>query len=100
MLSLKYGVNVRDIKGEAVIAIIIAQGVYAGYGFPCVITSVDDRNHGEYSLHYQQLAIDVRTRIVPENLHEQIKDAIARSLGEQYDVVLEKDHIHIEFDPD
>ncbi len=99
MLSLKHGVNVKGIKGEIIIAMIIVNEVYDSYGYSeCVITSVDDRKHSERSLHYKQLAFDVRTRMIQPIAQQMVANEIAKKLGEQYDVVLEKDHIHIEFD--
>jgi len=31
--------------------------------------------------------------------HRRIRDELADVLGEEWDVVLEKDHLHLEFDP-
>lgn len=58
-----------------------------------------DGVHKSGSLHYKGLAIDVRTRDLTS---AQITALVARLkavLGSKFDVVLEKDHIHIEYDP-
>ena len=60
-----------------------------------VITSGKDGKHGDNSLHYQGKAVDLRIWNVLETLVNRLKE----HLGPQYDVVLEKDHIHIELDP-
>lgn len=61
-----------------------------------VITSTYEGNHSPSSLHYSNEAIDIRLPVVERiNILKDIKDA----LGEDFDVVVEIDHIHIEHDP-
>lgn len=60
-----------------------------------VITSGRDGSHKVDSLHYEGKAIDLRINHVLEALKSDIKDF----LGPHFDVILEKDHIHVEFDP-
>lgn len=58
-----------------------------------------DGVHGKDSLHYKARAIDLRIRDV-EHPRVGVFCKMARNLlGEDYDVVLEGDHIHIEYDP-
>lgn len=58
------------------------------------ITSLRDGNHSAGSLHYDGLAFDMR------NPEPQIKIADIKShLGPNYDIVVEPNHIHIEYDP-
>ena len=47
------------------------------------------------SLHYANLAIDIRR---PKG-YALIRDQIKEHLGDDFDVISEKDHIHIEYDP-
>jgi len=73
----------------------IAAIIYACNEGEMVITSTYEGNHSEGSLHYAHLAVDIR-----KNLSRILSfDEIARDLGPDYDVVLKKDHIHIEYDP-
>jgi hypothetical protein len=60
-----------------------------------VITSARDGVHQEDSFHYKGQAIDLRTHHVLDALTREIK----RSLGVDYDVINEGDHIHVEYDP-
>lgn len=62
-----------------------------------VITSTTGGQHVPGSKHYAGRAIDVRTRnwIEPQAVAE----AVATVLGPDFDVILESDHLHIEFDP-
>jgi hypothetical protein len=50
----------------------------------------------EGSLHYRGFAVDLR---LPTDNKEEIRAELAASLGAEYDVILEIDHIHIEYDP-
>jgi hypothetical protein len=100
---IKTGVDLRGLQPQMAIAYVIVKDIYKRKGYECVITSGNDSKHGPNSLHYQGKALDIRTRtILPQDLtghtssiHAEMKIA----LGEQFDVVLEKDHFHIEFDP-
>jgi len=65
------------------------------------VTSGNDSTHMKGSKHYVNEAFDIRTHNVMEG-HEASKMWVQRmkeNLGVAYDVVLEKDHIHVEFDP-
>ena len=65
-----------------------------------VITSVLDGKHGKNSLHYSGNAFDIRTWIYTTKELIYFVEDLTRELGKDYDVVLESDHIHIEYDPD
>ena len=82
------------------VAYAIALHIYSEkVGLPCVITSGSDGKHGPNSLHYCGKALDLRTNSLrPEQVHP-VFLALKEALGEQFDVVLEADHIHCEFDP-
>lgn len=97
---IKPGVDVRGLTPQMVLAYLIAGDVYREkVGLPCVITSGSDGKHGPNSLHYCGKALDFRTNSLrPEQVHP-VYMALKQALGAQYDVVLESDHIHCEFDP-
>ena len=65
------------------------------------VTSANDSRHMEGSLHYKNRAFDIRTRnIINKNEHaDQWVADMREQLGEDYDIILESDHIHAEFDP-
>lgn len=68
-------------------------------GHPITITSGCDGKHMETSYHYKNKAFDIRTNdLTPEQVVEFLKET-KHILGDNYDVVLEKDHIHIEPSP-
>ena len=60
-----------------------------------VVTSARDGKHREHSLHYVGQAVDLRTRDFVDMWVQYLRQA----LGEDWDVVAEKDHIHCEYDP-
>jgi hypothetical protein len=96
---IKAGVDLRGLQPQMVLAFFMIQTVYYRKGYVCTITSCSDGKHGPNSLHYSGKALDIRTRnVMPLDLPGIVKD-IKESLGEQFDVVLEGDHIHVEFDP-
>ena len=105
MISLKPGVklhhpNKSKLTTEAILAVVVAESVYRDHGLDCIITSVCEGEHSPNSLHYQGLAVDFRTRHIPSPaMKRQICDLIAEALGDEYDVLLEATHIHVEYDP-
>ncbi len=77
-----------------------AMTVYQKYRVPFMVTELlPTVKHMEGSLHESGLAADLRTRdIIPEMVPSLVAN-LRRELGPEWDVVLEKTHIHIEYDP-
>ena len=100
MLKIKEGVELQGLQPQMFIAVTVADEVYEEFGLECVITSALDSQHGAHSLHYKGFAVDLRTKHIPDARNKSvISDKIQSRLGSQFQVVLENDHIHIEFDP-
>lgn len=92
------------MKPQIVFAIMIADQVYASHGqLEMWLTSVDDSTHSHGSRHYSGLAIDIRTKDIPGgslgNKARAIHATLKSRLDKEYDVILESDHIHVEYDP-
>lgn len=99
-LKFKEGVKFSGVQPEIHIIILPVLICYMDLGAPyCMITSALDGTHSTNSLHYKGLALDFRTRHMPEEALEPLVKRIRQCIGDQYDVVLEKTHIHIEYDP-
>lgn len=99
-MKLKPGVIVQGISNEAIFGVLAAQAVYQKYGLDFVITSMLDGKHSSKSKHYRGDAVDIRTRhIQNDNMKAQIVADIKSALGDDYDVILESTHIHLEYDP-
>ena len=94
---IKHGVDLRGLSPQMAIAYTIACRCYGQYD--CVITSANDSKHGPNSLHYKGQALDLRTRHLNGQGLQAVYLKLKESLGEQFDVVLESDHIHVEWDP-
>jgi len=92
-------VEVAGIRPEMIIALMIAKEVYDDEGEELIITSALDGKHSETSLHYSGCALDIRTRYFSKEQAERVRKEIAANLGIDYDVILENDHMHIEFQP-
>lgn len=62
-----------------------------------VITSLNDGKHMVGSLHYEGKAADLRIWGLKDPAA--VEKRIAILVGTDFDVILEKDHIHVEYDP-
>ena len=99
---IKLGVDLRGLKPQMAIAYTIACEIYrkhAGSAAACVITSGTDGKHGPSSLHYKGLALDLRINTILPEVRPLVERDLKWALGPQFDVVLESDHFHVEFDP-
>jgi hypothetical protein len=99
MILLKPGVRITGMRPEILFAAVAAMEVYKAAGHDLMITACVDGKHMTGSLHYGGAAIDLRTRdVAPADVPKLIAQ-IKACLGEDFDVLLEVDHIHIEFQP-
>lgn len=73
--------------------------IYKKFGYEMWITSGKDKTHNPGSLHPLGRAFDIKTMHVPRTEWQAIHAAIVACLGPAFDVVLEADHIHLEYDP-
>lgn len=97
-MKLKPGVDIRGIKPELVLAMILCEPiVYKHAEF--VVTACLDGKHMQGSKHYEGLAMDIRTRDMHPTVIRGCVQELREALGHQFDVVLEGDHIHVEYDP-
>ena len=94
-MLLKLGVDISRLERDMRRALNIIDAVHKEFeGQEAVITSTYEGDHSASSLHYANLAIDIRKMMN----YEQTVKALRRALGRKFDVVLEKDHIHIEYE--
>lgn len=61
-----------------------------------LITSANDSTHKEGSLHYRDRALDFRTIDMTSYQIEAWADEIRKRLGPGFDVIIERDHLHVE----
>lgn len=100
-MRLKPGVSLKGVQPQTAIAMFVVDGVYKRVaGIEMTITACTDGVHKEGSLHYVGLAFDSRTRDVPADKLDLLLDEIRAALGGmEFDVVMEVDHLHCEFQP-
>lgn len=78
-------------------AAMIAEAMLKRENAELVITSLTDGKHKENSLHHCGDAMDIRTWQMKDKAA--FASALREKLGAEYDVVIESDHLHIEYDP-
>ena len=80
-----------EIRG----ALLTVQQVYDKYGLEPVCTAGADGNHKVNSKHYVNDAIDLR--LPPKSIVDNIIEDLKARLGNKFYVLLEVDHIHIQW---
>jgi len=95
-MLIKAGVDISRLRPEIRKKLNeIARRVWSIERKELVITSTYEGNHSEGSLHYANLAVDIRR----DKKGQEVRDELRDKFGLDYDVVLCTDHIHIEYDP-
>lgn len=79
--------------------LLAAELVYNELGRNCVVTSLMDGTHMEGSKHYVGNAADLRIYYFNNAQKRIAVRRLKEELGMGYDVVLEGNHIHVEYDP-
>lgn len=91
-------VNLDGLTQEMLQALLKACIIWRQHGCETImITSATDGQHMAHSRHYKGDALDLRSRDLPDSIG--MADQLRDSLSDEYDVILETDHIHVEFDP-
>ena len=98
-MKLKSNVRLVDLKPQCVLAILVANDVYNKFGRELVVTSIDDSVHGPASLHPSGFAFDLRTSYFRVDQIDPVEAALKAALTDDFDILYEGDHFHIEYDP-
>lgn len=98
-VKLKKGVQVGGVRPEMVVALVVANGVFARFNVDAVVTSCSEGTHSINSRHYMGCGLDFRTHTVSPGQHVDLRDALIDALGTDFNVILEGSHIHIGFRP-
>ena len=106
MIRLETGVRIDTMSSQIVLAMIIADNVLRSFeSNDLVITSICEGKHSRGSLHYIGHAFDIRLPSLDTTKNliivNKLNDALnAHSTNlKSFDVVLEHNHIHIEYQP-
>ena len=95
-MLIKLGVSIEKLNRKARRGLEVVSAVFAEFGHEAIITSTYEGNHSPRSLHYANDAFDVR---LPPDGVLRIAASLRERLGAAFDVVVEMDHIHVEYDP-
>jgi hypothetical protein len=96
-MQIKTGVALSGMSPEIVLAVMIIKDILNDHGQEVVITSGVDGKHRVSSAHYTGRAVDLRIWDLKDK--DRCITKMRAALGRDYDVVLESNHIHLEFDP-
>ena len=99
-MRIKEGTDLRGLQTPIVIALSVADELWRKYGIEegATVTSGTDGKHKEGSLHYKGLAVDLRTRYFSNEICNMVANELRATLPDDFDVVLEATHIHLEYD--
>lgn len=96
MIAIKTGVRIRGMQPEILLAVVVAHELFREQAQTLTITSCTDGRHKDGSHHYTGCAVDLR---LPTAKPDSVVAQLQNRLGADYDVILEGDHIHLEYDP-
>lgn len=103
MITKSSNVRIKSITPELLFGLLVLDEIFTQStdpsNRPMVVTSVNDSTHQAGSLHYEGRAADVRIHGLTEPVVDIIVAKAKAVLGLDFDVVLEVDHIHLEYDP-
>ena len=95
-MLLKTGVDISRLERNTRRSLGTVDALFREIKEEMVITSTYEGDHMPGSLHYAHQAYDVRLSVRNQaNTFKHIKEG----LGNDFDVVWEESHIHIEYDP-
>lgn len=98
-LELKPKVSLKGLDQKMHPTLKRAGKIWQKYGKTLVITSTIEGKHCKGSKHYSGLAVDLRTKYFKKKIQTQVSDKLSEALGEDFQVLLENDHIHVEYHP-
>jgi hypothetical protein len=100
-MKLKPGVNAEGVQPPTWYMLGVAEMVYSEFNEEMVVTSLTDGIHPDVkNIHGRGYAADLRIAGLAPDRPKDIRDELQRRLFPLgYDIVLEADHIHAEWDP-
>ena len=97
-MKIKPGVKIAGVRPELLMGLMVANSIIAyEFNADMIITTCADGTHMAGSKHYIGQAVDIRIGNLSDPVA--VVSRLKFELEELFDVVLEKDHIHFEYDP-
>lgn len=101
-LSIKSGQGAARVAGltpQAVLGITCCWSIYQKRGLDLTITAGIDGAHMRASKHFCGNAWDMRSSNIPTSDLGVVRDECQKACGDDYDIIIEADHLHGEYDP-
>ncbi len=104
-MKIKDGVETRGLNIKMRKVLMAADHIWKSQGQELVLTEgVSDLSeagviHSEWSLHPFGMAVDLRTYYFTDDTKNHVAELLREELDDDYDVVVEDTHIHVERDP-
>lgn len=97
--ALEYKIDLAPMCAQMNTALNVLNEILSGYSKDCTITCGAEGKHSRTSLHAAGRALDIRSRDLAPLQQQQVKRAFNGALNNDFDIVIEKDHFHIEYQP-
>ncbi len=103
-IQVKPGVVFKEINKYCLEFLLALDNCCERFGKSYTITSANDGTHSTQSLHYKNLAWDIRLKDLPPSHWHVLRDALKAAVGKCFDILIEypedenKCHIHAECD--
>jgi conjugal transfer mating pair stabilization protein TraG len=102
-IQWKDSVRFTDLHPAMILAAIRASMIFESFGVPAVVTSGNDSQHMEGSLHFAGRALDFRTKHMSGGGSAfSVRDQLRVALGPTFTVLLEdfgqaNEHLHVQY---
>ena len=98
-IEVKPRVILRGLNKKMLPVFLKAPDIWRKHGKNMVITSGLEGKHCKNSRHFAGMALDLRSLNLDRNARSQVRNELAGALGSEYWILMENDHIHVEYNP-
>lgn len=98
-IEVKPHVILRGLNKKMFPVFLKAPSIWRKHGKNLVITSGLEGKHCKNSRHFAGMALDLRSLNLDRNARIQVRNELAGALGREFWILMENDHIHVEYNP-